>query len=241
MPALRAASRNRSARSLSKNSCVTKNCAPASCFSFKWRMLSSKSRQSMWPSGYAAAPTQKPASRATGIKSLANLKSFGVAPDTASPRRASTFSIPAAFIDASTESMPARSAFMHVRWAIMFKPYSSCAIFATSIVREELPDPPAEYVTETNDGESGARPPITSRASSTGRSPFGGKISNETGGFSPPKTSMMCMRTPLRKTAHRFCFDPPLLPCRLAIHSLWLTANRLVGSTSQAKASPLGA
>lgn len=100
--------------------------------------------------------------------------------------------------------MPARSAFMHVRWAIMFRPYSSCAIFATSIVREELPDPPAEYVTETNEGESGAKPPITSRASSTGRSPFGGKISNETGSFSPPKTSMMCMRTPLRKTAHRF-------------------------------------
>ena len=83
---------------------------------------------------------------------------------------------------------------MHVRCAIIFKAYSSFAIFATSIVRDELPEPPAEYVTETNAGASGARPPMTSRASSTGKSPFGGKISNETGSVSPPNTPAICIK-----------------------------------------------
>ena len=49
-------------------------------------------------------------------------------------------------------------------------------------VRALLPLPPAEQVTLTKSGESGARPASTPRASSKLGSPLGGKISKESVG-----------------------------------------------------------
>ena len=46
-------------------------------------------------------------------------------------------------------------------------------------VLPELPEPPAEYVTEIQSGRSEAISAAMAYASSSGSSPFGGKISNE--------------------------------------------------------------
>ena len=74
---------------------------------------------------------------------------------------------------------------------------SSCTMAATTAVARLLPLPPAEYVTLTKSGASGASSATTARAAPNVRSPFGGNISNESGQAHAENMSDTVTMTPL--------------------------------------------
>ncbi len=110
---------------------------------------------------------------------------------------ASTVCTPLALRSATAAPSVSSVASPQVRCATAGMSNSSCTMAATTAVARLLPLPPAEYVTLTKSGASGASSATTARAAPNVRSPFGGNISNESGQAHAENMSDTVTMTPL--------------------------------------------
>src|SRR3954451_19786491 len=118
-------------------------------------------------------------------------RKFG-SPRGGSPRRARTFSMPAAAKRSRISINPSRVSPTQLRCAIASSPCACLMRVAISTVPSRVA-PPAPYVTETKEGSSGFRASTVSNSSSTFSGVFGGKNSIEKTGSGPPRISSMRM------------------------------------------------
>src|SRR4051794_37240341 len=118
-------------------------------------------------------------------------RKFG-SPRGGSPRRARTFSMPAAAKRSRISINPSRVSPTQLRCAIASSPCACLMRVAISTVPSRVA-PPAPYVTETKEGSSGFRASTVSNSSLTFSGVFGGKNSIEKTGSGPPRISSIRM------------------------------------------------
>ena len=144
-------------------------------------LLRVRSVDAGWLSGCTATPTEKsPVARTNSTSSIACFSSPGASPSSlgGSPPSARMFATSESRYRARISESWARVWAAHVRWAIALIDVSRLMRTTRSCVRSRV-DPPAPYVTDTNDGCSGSssRSACSSCASAAGV--LGGKNSND--------------------------------------------------------------
>src|SRR6185312_3269844 len=110
-----------------------------------------------------------------------------------SPRKASTFSMPAASRSPKSARRSAMVLPEHVTCARTSRPSSVLMRFATSTLRVRV-EPPAPYVTETKAGSNGRSVSIVRMSAASPSSVFGGKNSKENTGCPDASRSVMRIR-----------------------------------------------